>query len=65
MAKRTPYATSEDLQNPALGLPARALQGVVSLDLEAALIASSDLIDSYLSNRYTMPIRVWAQDTRR
>lgn len=64
MAKRTPYATTEDLQNPALGLPARALQGVNTLDLEAALIASSDLIDSYLSNRYTLPIRVWAQDTR-
>lgn len=64
MPKRTPYATNEDLQNPALGLPAKALQGVSSIDLEDGLISASDMIDSYLSNRFTLPIIVWGRDTR-
>ena len=64
MAKRKPYATEEDLKNPALGLPAKALAGVNTPDLEDGLISASDTMDSYLSNRFTLPILVWARDMR-
>lgn len=64
MAKRTAYASTDDLKNPALGLPAKALQGVNTVDLEDALISASDTMDSYLSNRFALPILVWARDMR-
>lgn len=62
MAKRTPYATEEDLKNPAQGLPAKALERINTPDLEQAVIAASDLIDSYLTNRFEMPILKWQND---
>jgi phage gp36-like protein len=59
---RTPYATIDQLINPALGLPIAAVKGMSSSDLEEGLIAATDLADSYLSNRFKLPITAWRKD---
>lgn len=65
MADRTAgYATPTDLENPALGLPPRALSVIGPTVLNDALIAASDMMDSYLLSRYTGPIIAWGRDMR-
>lgn len=57
------YATRADLTR--LSLPAAALAGVPEADQDAALEAASDLADSYLAARYTLPLVSWQDDLRR
>ena len=58
-----PYATRVDLER--LALPAAALAGIPAADQDAALEAASDLADSYLRARYTLPLVAWEDDLRR
>ncbi len=55
----TQYASRTDLAN--LGLIGAALQSVAVVTQDAALLAASGLIDSYLG-RYTLPLATWGQD---
>jgi phage gp36-like protein len=47
------------------GLPAATLTGLSTEDQEAALEAASDYIDSYLAQRFTLPLTDWQDDLRR
>ena len=58
------YASADDLRRPALGLPARALEGVSPADLADGLEAASRLADSYLAGRYALPLTAWGADLR-
>lgn len=58
-----PYASPADLE--ALGLPARALQGVPQGDIALALEAASALADSYLRARYRLPLQSWGRELAR
>lgn len=57
------YATAAQLKT--LSVAAAALASVSAADQTAALQAASDLADSYLRSRYTMPLTAWADDLRR
>ena len=57
------YATRDDLAR--LGLPPAVLSAIPTADQDAALEAASDLADSYLSARYTLPLVSWEDDLRR
>ncbi len=56
------YATHIQFQNAAFGLPAKALAAVSPTEQLAALEAASRDADSYLANRYTLPITQWGTD---
>jgi phage gp36-like protein len=58
------YALSTDLSNPALGLPARALEKIAADDLDQGLEAASRIADGYLTSRYVLPITTWGHDLR-
>jgi phage gp36-like protein len=47
------------------GVNEAALEDVAADDQEAALDAASDLIDSYLRQRYTLPLVSWGHDLKR
>lgn len=57
------YATRTDLTR--LGIRAGALSGVSTDDQDAALEAASDLADSYLRSRYTLPFTGYGDDLKR
>lgn len=57
------YATRDDLAR--LGLPPAVLSAIPVADQDAALEAASDLADSYLRVRYTLPLLSWQDDLRR
>lgn len=48
------YATQADLE--ALDLPAAALEGVTSADIDQHLEAASSRVDTYLRGRYALPL---------
>lgn len=54
------YATTTDLQT--FGLPAAALTPVSTPDQNNALIAASALADSYLGQRFRLPLSSWGTD---
>jgi phage gp36-like protein len=53
----TPYASVADLTT--YGIPAAALSGVDPAALQAAVTAACGRADSYLRNRYTLPLTAW------
>lgn len=57
------YATRDDLAR--LGLPQAVISAIPLTDQDAALEAASDLADSYLRARYTLPLLSWQDDLRR
>ena len=57
------YATRTDLTR--FGLPAAALTGVADATQDAALEAASDVADSYLRSRYTLPLTGYGDDLKR
>lgn len=57
------YATRTQLGQ--FGIRAAALAGIPTGDQDAALEAASDLADSYLRSRFTLPLTVWQDDLRR
>jgi phage gp36-like protein len=57
------YATRTDLVN--LGIAAQALEGVATGSQDAALLAASELADSYLGSRFTLPLTAWGSDLKR
>ena len=54
------YATTSDLAS--VGIPAQALSGVSAGDQDAALVAASRLIDSFISSHVTTPMTTYGQD---
>jgi len=60
---REPYADLDDLAR--LGLRKLATAGIAPDDLRAALIAASDLADSYLRSQFRLPLVRWGSDLRR
>lgn len=56
------YATRTDLYR--LGLRSDALSGVATADQDAALEAASDVADSYLRSRYTLPLTGYGDDLK-
>lgn len=59
----TRYAEPADLTR--LSLPASALTGIATADQEAALNAASDVADSYLGQRFELPLTAWEDDLKR
>lgn len=57
------YATTTDLAR--FGLPSAVLAGIASGTQEAALEAASDVADSYLRSRYTLPLTGYGDDLKR
>ncbi len=57
------YATAAQLKS--LGVASAALTSVSAPDQIAALQAASDLADSYLRSRFTLPLATWGDDLRR
>lgn len=57
------YATRSDLTT--LGISASALVSVSTGDQDSALQAASELADSYLGNRFELPLTLWGMDLRR
>lgn len=57
------YASSSDLTR--LGVGAAAVVGIPSGEIATALDSASDLADSYLGARYTLPLVAWGDDLRR
>lgn len=55
-----PYATTTDLEQ--LGIPAAALSAHPTPSQEKALLASSKLADSYLRERYSLPLVSWGEE---
>ena len=53
----TRYASTTDLTRH--GLPSGALTGVPTATQEAALDANSALADTYLAQRFTLPLSAW------
>lgn len=47
------------------GISADALEDVQDPDSDAAIAGASDLIDSYLRSRFTLPLVAWGDDLRR
>lgn len=58
-----PYATRAHLIQ--FGIRSGALTGIATGDQDAALEAASDLADSYLRARFTLPLAGWQDDLRR
>lgn len=56
----TVYATRTDLTT--LGLPPAALTPVTTSDQDAMLAYASGLVDSYIGNRFRLPITTWGMD---
>ena len=56
------YATRTDLYR--LGIRSEALAGVATADQDAALEAASDLADSYMRSRYTLPLTGYGDDLK-
>lgn len=54
------YATKEQLVE--LAIPANALAGVTDAQKDAALVAASVTIDSYLGTRFDLPLAVYGSD---
>jgi len=59
----TQYADIADLSR--LGLRQLATAGLSADDLNAALIAASELADGYLRAQYVLPLVAWGADLRR
>lgn len=57
------YATTTDLAR--FGLPAAILASIATATQEAALEAASDVADSYLRARYTLPLTSYGDDLKR
>lgn len=57
------YATRTHLAQ--FAIRAAALTGIATGDQDAALEAASDLADSYLRARFTLPLSSWQDDLRR
>lgn len=57
------YASTADLALH--GLPSAALVNVATATQEAALDASSDVADTYLGERFTLPLTAWGSDVTR
>lgn len=57
------YATRTDLTR--FGLPSGALAGVADATQDAALEAASDVADSYMRSRYTLPLSGYGDDLKR
>lgn len=57
------YATIEQLGR--LGSAGAALAAMDAADVEPALQAASDLADSYLRQRYTLPLTAWGDELTR
>ncbi len=49
----------------ALAIPAAAVSSIPPADQDQALAAASDEADSYMRNKYTLPLVSWTQDLRR
>lgn len=60
----TQYATIADLKQ--LALTARAVEGVLDADINAALLAASSVADTYLAARYAdaLPLTTWPSALR-
>lgn len=56
------YATRSDMY--AYAITADALTGVATGDQDSALNTASRLADSYLTNRFVLPLAVWGEDLR-
>lgn len=54
------YATQTDLSR--LGVKSTATASLASNDLDAALAAASAFADSYLGNRYSLPLSAYGAD---
>lgn len=48
-----------------LGVAAQALEGIEEAAQDAALLAASELADSYLGSRFKLPISTWSSDLKR
>jgi phage gp36-like protein len=57
------YATLDDLAQ--LGLKRLATAGITDADLNAALVAASELADGYLRAQFMLPLVSWGADLRR
>ena len=57
------YATARDLGQ--LGLRRLATAGVPAEDIDAALLAASEVADGYLRAQYQLPLTDWGTDLRR
>lgn len=57
------YATRIDLTR--FGLPSGALTGVADATQDAAIEAASDVADSYMRSRYTLPLTGYGDDLKR
>lgn len=57
------YATRDELAN--LGVTAQALADVSDEAQDAALVAASELADSYLGSRFELPLTAWSSDIKR
>jgi len=57
------YATRTDLTR--FGLPSGALTGIADATQDAALEAASDVADSYMRSRYTLPLTGYGDDLKR
>jgi phage gp36-like protein len=57
------YCTTAELTT--YGIRAEALRSISSEDLQAAIVAASDVIDGYLRTRYQLPLVAWGTDVRR
>ncbi len=57
------YATTDDLT--ALAIPAEAIADLDPAIVTQALASASDDADSYLRNKFTLPLTAWGQDLRK
>lgn len=57
------YASPSDLAR--LGVGAAATAGIAAADIATSLDSASDLADSYLGARYTLPLVAWGDELRR
>jgi phage gp36-like protein len=56
------YVTVAELAR--LGVPGDAYSGLPNEQINSALAAASDIADSYLNKRYTLPLVSWRDDLR-
>jgi phage gp36-like protein len=57
------YCTSAELSQ--YGIRSEALRGFTDSELQAAIGAASDVIDSYLRSRFLLPLTAWGSGIRR
>jgi phage gp36-like protein len=57
------YCTRAELSQ--YGIAADALEDVSTTDQDASISGASDLIDSYLRQKFTLPLVAWGSDIRR